>query len=94
MRQNNIKNNVIASLLLGWGITVLAGAVTYPLSTVQKRMVTTTGGPLKYRHAFHAFNEIGRREGLRGFYGGFALQLVHAIGGAVMLTGYELFVTM
>jgi solute carrier family 25 (adenine nucleotide translocator) protein 4/5/6/31 len=95
MRKNNIApNNMLASFLVGWSVTVFAGAATYPLSTIQKRMVTTTGGPLKYRHALHAFNEINRREGVRGLYGGFALQLLHAIGGAAMLTGYELLVTM
>merc|ERR1711974_58789 len=42
------KANPFLSFLLGWGVTTLAGLGGYPIDTVRRRMMMTSGGGVKY----------------------------------------------
>ena len=44
-----IQDNFLASFLLGWGITIGAGLASYPIDTVRRRMMMTSGEAVKYR---------------------------------------------
>jgi hypothetical protein len=37
------KDNFLASFMLGWGVTTVAGLSAYPLDTVRRRMMMTSG---------------------------------------------------
>jgi len=37
------KNNIFALFLLGWSITVGAGMAFYPMDTIRRRMMMTSG---------------------------------------------------
>merc|ERR1711956_171381 len=39
--------SVAASFLLGWAVTVTAGLMSYPIDTVRRRMMMTSGGGVK-----------------------------------------------
>merc|ERR1712183_1061426 len=41
--------NVGLSFLLGWGVTVTAGLMSYPIDTIRRRMMMTSGGGVKYK---------------------------------------------
>ena len=38
-----LEGNFLASFLLGWGVTTGAGIASYPLDTVRRRMMMTSG---------------------------------------------------
>merc|ERR1712180_381794 len=41
--------NVGISFLLGWAVTVTAGLMSYPIDTIRRRMMMTSGGGVKYK---------------------------------------------
>lgn len=45
----DMADNFLASFLLGWGITIGAGLASYPIDTVRRRMMMTSGQAVKYK---------------------------------------------
>jgi len=39
----NLKDNLFVTFLLGWTVTVGAGLASYPIDTVRRRMMMTSG---------------------------------------------------
>lgn len=46
--QGSLKGNFLASFLLGWGVTTGAGIASYPLDTIRRRMMMTSGEKVHY----------------------------------------------
>merc|ERR1712061_446302 len=42
-------SSVAASFILGWAVTVTAGLMSYPIDTIRRRMMMTSGGGVKYK---------------------------------------------
>ena len=40
---DNLNNNMLVNFLLGWVITVSAGTAAYPIDTIRRRMMMTSG---------------------------------------------------
>ena len=43
MLPGNLKDNLMANFLLGWSVTVGAGLASYPIDTIRRRMMMTSG---------------------------------------------------
>jgi len=84
-----MKDNVFASFFLAWGITIGAGLASYPLDTVRRRMMMTSGEAVKYRSSVHAFTEIVKKEGTKSLFKGAGANILRAIAGAGVLAGYD-----
>jgi len=41
--------SVLWSFLLGWGVTIFSGLMSYPIDTVRRRMMMTSGSAVKYK---------------------------------------------
>merc|ERR1719350_1627446 len=55
---------VIIILLLGWGVTVTAGLMSYPIDTIRRRMMMTSGGSgVKYKGSIDCGMQILKNEG-------------------------------
>ena len=39
----DLKDNIAANFALGWGVTVGAGLASYPIDTIRRRMMMTSG---------------------------------------------------
>jgi len=85
----NMKDSFIASFLLGWGITIGAGLASYPIDTIRRRMMMTSGEAVKYKSSMHAFREIVAKEGTRSLFKGAGANILRAIAGAGVLSGYD-----
>jgi len=85
----NLADNFFASFLLGWSITIGAGLASYPIDTVRRRMMMTSGEAVKYRSSMHAFSEIMKKEGARSLFKGAGANILRAIAGAGVLAGYD-----
>merc|ERR1711915_766476 len=46
---------VALSFFLGWAVTVTAGLMSYPIDTVRRRMMMTSGGGVKYKGSMDCF---------------------------------------
>jgi len=85
----NLKNNFLASFLLGWAITIGAGLASYPVDTVRRRMMMTSGEAVKYKSSMHAFAEIIKKEGVTSLFKGAGANILRAVAGAGVLAGYD-----
>jgi solute carrier family 25 (adenine nucleotide translocator) protein 4/5/6/31 len=88
-----IKENAlvygIASFLLGWGVTTGAGLASYPIDTVRRRMMMTSGEAVKYKSSMHAFSAIVKNEGMKSLFKGAGANILRGIAGAGVLAGYD-----
>lgn len=85
----DLQDNFLASFLLGWGVTTGAGLASYPIDTVRRRMMMTSGQAVKYNSSLHAFTEILKNEGIRSFFKGAGANILRAVAGAGVLSGYD-----
>jgi solute carrier family 25 (adenine nucleotide translocator) protein 4/5/6/31 len=86
---SNLKDSFVASFFLGWAITIGAGLASYPLDTVRRRMMMTSGEAVKYKSSYHAFLEIVKKEGVKSLFKGAGANILRAIAGAGVLAGYD-----
>jgi len=84
-----LEGNFLASFLLGWSITIVAGLASYPIDTVRRRMMMTSGQAVKYKSSLDAFNQIIAKEGVSSLFKGAGANVLRAIAGAGVLSGYD-----
>ncbi|XP_055808593.1 ADP,ATP carrier protein 1, mitochondrial-like [Solanum dulcamara] len=85
----NLEDSFFASFLLGWGITIGAGLASYPIDTVRRRMMMTSGEEVKYKGSLDAFSQIMKKEGTKSLFKGAGANILRAVAGAGVLAGYD-----
>ncbi|KAF5185224.1 ADP,ATP carrier protein [Thalictrum thalictroides] len=85
----NMQDSFFASFLLGWGVTIGAGLVSYPIDTVRRRMMMTSGEAVKYKSSLAAFQHIVKNEGAKSLFKGAGANILLAVAGAGVLSGYD-----
>ncbi|KAJ3120063.1 ADP/ATP carrier protein [Nowakowskiella sp. JEL0407] len=84
-----MQDNFLASFLLGWSITTFASLLSYPIDTVRRRMMMTSGEAVKYSSSWQALAEILKKEGVRSLFKGAGANILRGIAGAGVLSGYD-----
>ncbi|KAF9137359.1 ADP/ATP carrier protein [Linnemannia hyalina] len=84
-----LQGSFLASFILGFGVTNLAGLASYPVDTVRRRMMMTSGEAVKYSSSFDAFKQIVSKEGYKSLFKGAGANVLRAIAGAGVLSGYD-----
>jgi len=84
-----LEGSFIGSFFLGWAITIGAGLASYPLDTVRRRMMMTSGEAVKYSSSYAAFQEIVAKEGTKSLFKGAGANILRAVAGAGVLAGYD-----
>lgn len=54
-----LEGSFLASFGLGWGVTIGAGLASYPLDTIRRRMMMTSGAGVHYKSMFDAGSQVG-----------------------------------
>ena len=85
---------VLASFLLGYAVTVSAGLVSYPIDTIRRRMMMTSGMAVKYRGSWDCAVQIMRKEGAMSFMKGAGANILRGVAGAGVLSGFDKFKDM
>jgi len=80
-----------ANFILGWGVTNLAGLASYPIDTIRRRMMMTSGEAAKYTSSMHCASDILAKEGVMSFFRGAGANILRGIAGAGVLSGFDLF---
>jgi hypothetical protein len=85
----DLADNFLASFMLGWSITIGAGLASYPIDTVRRRMMMTSGQAVKYKSSLHCFKEVVAKEGTKSLFKGAGANILRAVAGAGVLSGYD-----
>ncbi|KAG5579170.1 hypothetical protein H5410_049797 [Solanum commersonii] len=85
----NLQDSFFVSFLLGWGITIGAGLASYPIDTVRRRMMMTSGEAVKYKGSLDAFSQIMKKEGTKSLFKGTGANILRAVAGAGVVAGYD-----
>jgi len=83
--------NVGLSFLLGWGVTVTAGLMSYPIDTIRRRMMMTSGGGVKYKGSIDCGIQILKNEGFMSMMKGAGANILRGVAGAGVLAGFDKF---
>merc|ERR1712036_55691 len=83
--------NVGISFLLGWAVTVTAGLMSYPIDTIRRRMMMTSGGGAKYKGSVDCAMQIMKNEGFMSMMKGAGANILRGVAGAGVLAGFEKF---
>lgn len=84
-----LQGSFLASFLLGWTVTIGASTVSYPLDTVRRRMMMTSGQAVKYKSSFDAFKQIVAQEGTASLFKGCGANILRAVAGAGVISIYD-----
>lgn len=85
----DLEGSFLASFLLGWSITIGAGLASYPIDTVRRRMMMTSGEAVKYSSSMACGAEIIKKEGVKSLFKGAGANILRAVAGAGVLSGYD-----
>ncbi|CAI0431000.1 unnamed protein product [Linum tenue] len=85
----DLQDSFFASFALGWLITNGAGLASYPIDTVRRRMMMTSGEAVKYSSSLAAFKQIVKNEGTKSLFKGAGANILRAVAGAGVLAGYD-----
>jgi len=83
------QDSFLASFALGWAVTVSASVASYPLDTVRRRMMMTSGEAVKYKSSLDAFSQIVKTEGPKSLFKGAGANILRAVAGAGVLASYD-----
>jgi len=86
--------NVTLSFLLGWGVTITAGLMSYPIDTIRRRMMMTSGGGVKYKGSIDCGVQILKNEGFMSMMKGAGANILRGVAGAGVLAGFDKFQAM
>merc|ERR1712240_96121 len=83
-----------ASFLLGWAVTITSGLMSYPIDTVRRRMMMTSGGGAKYNGSLDCFRQVLKNEGFMSLMKGAGANILRGVAGAGVLAGFDKFQQM
>jgi solute carrier family 25 (adenine nucleotide translocator) protein 4/5/6/31 len=85
----HLKDSLLANFALGWGVTVGAGLASYPIDTIRRRMMMTSGEGEKFAGSIDCAKKILAAEGWKSFFKGAGANILRGVAGAGVLTLYD-----
>jgi len=82
---------VTASFLLGWAVTIVSGLMSYPIDTIRRRMMMTSGAAVKYKSSIDCGMQILKNEGFMSMMKGAGANVLRGVAGAGVLAGFDKF---
>ena len=79
MMPSNMRDSFLPNFLLGWVVTIGAGLASYPIDTVRRRMMMTSGEAVKYNGSIDCANVIMKTEGVRSFFKGAGANILRGV---------------
>lgn len=81
----------LSSFLLGYVVTITAGLMSYPIDTVRRRMMMTSGEAVKYSGSWDCARQVLKNEGAKSFMKGAGANILRGVAGAGVLAGFDKF---
>merc|ERR1712080_346822 len=82
---------VFLSFFLGWAVTVTAGLMSYPIDTIRRRMMMTSGAAVKYKNSLDCGVQVIKNEGFMSLMKGVGANILRGVAGAGVLAGFDAF---
>lgn len=83
--------SVLLSFALGYVVTISAGLVSYPIDTIRRRMMMTSGEAVKYKGSWDCAMVIIKNEGFMSLMKGAGANILRGVAGAGVLAGFDKF---
>merc|ERR1712083_889926 len=83
--------SVLLSFFLGWAVTITSGLMSYPIDTVRRRIMMTSGSGAKYKGSVDCGIQILKNEGFMSMMKGAGANILRGIAGAGVLAGFDKF---
>jgi solute carrier family 25 (adenine nucleotide translocator) protein 4/5/6/31 len=77
------------SFLIGWAVTVVSGLCSYPIDTVRRRMMMTSGGGVAYKGSIDCATQVIKNEGFMSLMKGAGANILRGVAGAGVLSGFD-----
>jgi len=84
----------LASFALGWAVTVVSGLASYPIDTVRRRMMMTSGTGVHYKSSMDCGIQVIKSEGFMSLMKGAGANILRGVAGAGVLAGFDKFQAM
>lgn len=88
------NKNVGLAFALGYGVTVTSGLISYPIDTIRRRMMMTSGQAVKYKGSVDCAVQIVKNEGFMSLMKGAGANILRGVAGAGVLAGFDKFKEM
>jgi len=85
------NSSLFSNFCLGYVVTVAAGLISYPLDTIRRRMMMTTGGGVKYKGSMDCAMQVYKAEGVAAYFKGAGANILRGVAGAGVLSGFDEF---
>jgi solute carrier family 25 (adenine nucleotide translocator) protein 4/5/6/31 len=79
------------SFCLGYVVTISSGLLSYPIDTIRRRMMMTSGQAVKYKGSIDCFTTIVKSEGFMSLMKGAGANILRGVAGAGVLSGFDAF---
>eukprot|EP01083_Nonionella_stella_P067995 180224_1 len=76
---------------VGYAVTVSAGLLSYPIDTIRRRMMMTSGQAVKYSGSLDCAKQILVNEGFMSLMKGAGANILRGMAGAGTLAGFDVF---
>jgi len=75
--------------MLGYTVTVSAGLASYPIDTIRRRMMMTSGTGVNYKSSMDCGMQIVKNEGVGSLFKGAGANILRGIGGSMVISGFD-----
>lgn len=83
--------SLLMSFALGYVVTISAGLVSYPIDTIRRRMMMTSGEAVKYAGSIDCAKTVIKNEGFMSLMKGAGANILRGVAGAGVLAGFDKF---
>merc|ERR1711909_185478 len=84
-------SSLLLSFALGYTVTVSSGLLSYPIDTIRRRMMMTSGQAVKYKGSIDCGMQIVKSEGFMSLMKGAGANILRGVAGAGVLAGFDKF---
>jgi len=81
--------SLLMAFSLGYAVTVTSGLISYPVDTIRRRMMMTSGQAEKYAGSIDCFMKVMKKEGFMALMHGAGANILRGIAGAGVLSGFD-----
>ena len=83
--------SLLGSFALGYVVTITSGLLSYPIDTIRRRMMMTSGEAVKYKGSIDCAMQVIRGEGFMSLMKGAGANVLRGVAGAGVLSGFDKF---
>ncbi|EIW83634.1 mitochondrial carrier [Coniophora puteana RWD-64-598 SS2] len=87
----SLRGNFFANFAVGYCCTTGAALAAYPLDTIRRRMMMTSGEKVQYKSFVDAGRQIIAKEGAKTLFNGAGANILRGVAGAGVLAIYDKF---